>query len=337
MPLIAAIALACPSKAMAVSADVPDLVIHARTDTAKVTMGDRTALSIEVLKNVHEGALIGMPTPGPNQVLTFGSAEVRSMTVDSADLGHGRTQLNYKLVLQPFEPGSLTLPAFKYASQGDTASSEVLTIKVEEPEMPQEMRDSLWINPMQGTVSVPGRWYDVIPNWWPWALVALGVIALLVAVLMLYKKNGPSLLPRKKVIPPYILATRRLKELKERKLAENGHEKEFYTELTDILRQYLEGRFHIYAREMTSSQIIEAMNAEARTAGFTDGMRPLFETADFVKFAKQRPLPDENIRSYNIVQNFVDATKPTEEEENLAKGTSKKKRPKKARKAKRKK
>lgn len=328
--LVAAVAVTAGSlAAQEQPKDLPDISVHASLDTAAVTMGDRTILHVQVLKNMHQGALVDLPKPESDKsILSLGSAEVRDITVDSTDVGNGRMQLNYDFIIQPFEVGMLSFAPFKYACKGDTAYSEVVTLKVNEPEIPKEMRDSLLINPMVGPVSIPAHWYDVIPEWWYWALIAIGVIAIAVALLYLYKKNGPTLLPRKKVIPPYNLAMSRLQDLKKRKLAESGQEKEYYTQLTDILRQYLEGRFHIYAREMTTSQIIEAMKANAETDAFTEAMLPMLETADFVKFAKQTPLPDENIRAFSTVHNFVEATKPAEEEQPTKGGHKKNKKAK---------
>lgn len=302
--------------ASAQARELPDISVHASLDTAAVTMGDRTVLHIEVLKNAHPGVLVDLPKAEPGKsIITLGSAEVRDISVDSIDVGNGRIQLNYNLIIQPFEVGMLSIAPLKYASQGDTAYSEIVSLKVNEPEIPKEMRDSLLINPMVGTVSIPAHWYDVIPEWWPWVLLAIGILAIAAAIIYLYKKNGPSLLPRKKVIPPYVLAMSRLDALKRRKLAESGQEKEYYTQLTDILREYLEGRFHIYAREMTTSQIIDAMVNNPETNPFTDQMLPMLETADFVKFAKQTPMPNENIRAFATVHDFVRDTKPAEEEQ----------------------
>lgn len=316
----------------------PSVVVHASIDTAEITMGSRTMLRVEVVKNGHQGVLAGMPKQEPGKVMSYAGAEVRSVTMDSTELGNNRVQVNYNFVLQPFEPGVLTFPQFKYATPGnDTAYSETVTLKVIEPNMPKEMRDSLWINPMAGTVSIKARWYDFIPSYWPWILIGIAVIAIIVAVIMLYKKNGPGLLPRKKVVPPYDLAHARLMKLKSQKLAETGHVKEYYTELTDILRQYLEGRFGIYAREMTSTQIIEAMTTNAETNKYVDEMREMLATADFVKFAKQQPLPDDNIRSFAVVNDFVQATKPVEDEESDTQAGKRKSKRRKSNKGKKKK
>jgi hypothetical protein len=294
-------------------ADGPATVIHAKIDSTQVTMSGRTMLRIEVLKNGHKGAIVGLPAVEPGKPNEFHGVEVREINVDSTALNNGRMQLNYNILVQPFEVGDVTFPKFKYVVDGDTCYSEVVSMKVLEPQMAKEMRDSLYINPMEGPVSIKGRWYDFVPEWWYWAVIIAAAIALIVVIAMLYKKNGPTLLPHKKVVPPYILAMDRLTHLKAQKLAETGHEKEYYTELTDIFRQYLEGRFGIYAREMTSKQIIDAMHANPMTKEEAESILPMLETSDFVKFAKVRPLPDENIRSYNVVHDFVEKTKPVEE------------------------
>ena len=309
-------AVAVGTGAVAQQADMPPAIIHARIDTAAVTMGARTALRVEVAKNGHAGTMVGLPEIKEGGFAEFAGAELRGLTVDSTDLGNGRIQVNYNFDLQPFDPGVLTLPPFRYATPGgDTAVSEQLTLKVLEVEMPKEMRDSLWINPMAGTVTIPARWYDYIPSYWPWILIGLAVVAIIVAVILLYRKNGPQLIARRRVVPPYQLAMERLRKLKGSKLAESGHAKEYYTELTDILRQYLEGRFGIYAREMTSTQILDAMHDNAETDPFTDQVREMLRTADFVKFAKQQPLPDENVRAFAVVDDFVNRTKPVEQPE----------------------
>ena len=145
------------------------------------------------------------------------------------------------------------------------------------------------------------------------------LLAAAIVIVILYKKNGPGLLPTKKRIPPYVLATRRLDELRRKRLHEQGQYKEFYTELTDILRQYLGGRFRIFALEMTSTQILEALKENPETAPFANELKPMFAIADFVKFAKQDSTPDENIRSFNVVEKFIHSTRPNEEEEKVVK------------------
>lgn len=302
-----------------VKAPVAPVKVSSSIDTAAVTMGERTTLHYEIVKNGHVGSiLIPMDQPKGNQEgpRSLAGIEVRQVQVDSTDLGNNRVQVKVEVLLQPFEVNDYALPPIKYALGADTFTSNVVALKVLEPEIPQEMRDSLFINPLRPPMSIKSEWYDWVPNWfteyWYFWLPALLLIAIGIAIFILYKKNGKSLLPVRKTIPPYELAMRRLSELKKKRLHEQGHDKAYYTELTDILRQYLGGRFRIYALEMTSSQIMAELKANSETAPFAAELEPMFRTADFVKFAKQTATTDENIRSFNAVDNFIHDTRPVE-------------------------
>ena len=115
------------------------------------------------------------------------------------------------------------------------------------------------------------------------------------------------------IIPPYDLALQRLNNLKSQKLCENGQEREYYTIITEILREYLAGRFEIYAMEMTSTQILDSLNKNDETRISKKHMHLILEMADFVKFAKVRPLPDDNIKTYHAALQFIEETKPKAE------------------------
>ncbi len=316
-------------------ATTPPVVINASADSSQVTMGGRTVVHVELVKNSHNGVFIDNISETTDQdgskIHLLGNTEIRQKSIDSTEIGNGRIQVNYTYMIQPFDVGTANIGPFKYAHNGDTIYSPLVSIKVLEPPMPQMMRDSLWINPMENVVSISSKWYDVIPEWWYWPVIALVVIALIALIYFLYKKNGARLIPhKKKVIPPYPLDIARLKQLKNKRLAESGHTKEYYTELTDILREYLHGRFGIYAREMTSPQIIEACQGREEIASHIPSINELLTTADFVKFAKQSTETDENIRSFNSVSNFVEATKPVEVVEDAKSTASKTKRKKKS-------
>lgn len=294
--------------------------ITARVDSATLTMGDRTNVRVEVVKNGHFGLMMDQVQQDEQGIHMLNNVEVRETSADSTDLGNGRIQVVYTYMIQPFDPGTQTIGPFRFVNGADTIDSDIVTIKVLEPDMPKEMKDSLLINPFEGTVSIPGRWYDVVPDWWYWPLLAILVAALLAVLFFLYKKNGPTLLPHKKVIPPYDMAVKRLGLLKSKRLAESGHDKEYYTELTDILRQYIDGRFGINAREMTTTQILDAMSADGTLNIFVETLGPVLRTADFVKFARQRPDVSENIRSFTAVSDFVSQTRPVPVEDEKAAG-----------------
>ncbi len=295
---VAMIALSAPLTSEAAGSESIKAVI----DSTSVVQGSKAKLRLEVLKNTNDGLLVDAPETGKEY---FG-IEISDLSIDTIDHGNGRIELAYDYTIQAFDPGTVTLPPFRYAIGDDTLSSDVVTLKVVEVDL-----DTLTdINPMESVVSVPTRWYDIIPNWWIWVFVALAAIGLIAcAVLLLRRKKGIMSKPVK-ITPPYDLAVMRLNDLQAKKLQQSGREKEYYTELTEILRQYLDGRFGINAMEMSSTQIVDTLRHNKETKPGSDLMKQILEIADFVKFAKVRPLPDDNIKAFNSAVKFVEDSKP---------------------------
>ena len=117
---------------------------------------------------------------------------------------------------------------------------------------------------------------------------------------------SPKPLPK-----PWEIALESLQRLKTRKLWEQGLEKDYFTELTDILREYLYGRFGINAMEMTTRQIMDKIY-ESDLRDKRDYVKQILNVADFVKFAKVRPLPADSIAAYDNAVKFVEETIPVE-------------------------
>lgn len=294
-----------------------EVVVHSRVDSTSVTQGDRVMMHVEVVRD-EPGKIIGLPqvfdARNPATALDDG-VELREITVDSSKVaGTDRIQVNYELLLQAFDPKIARLPHVGFVTRsGDTIWGEALSLKVN----PVDLDTLTDINPMAGTATIKGRWSDVLPDfiyyyWWIF-LLALIVVAAAIALAIMYKKNGRILPTPKRVIPPYDWAMQQLERLKEAHLIEKGHYKEYYTHLVDILRKYLQGRFGINAMEMTSRQIIDTVKANEETRLTGAQLQQLLQIADFVKFARVSPLPDENVKAYNTARQFVEDTKPAED------------------------
>ncbi len=148
----------------------------------------------------------------------------------------------------------------------------------------------------------------ILDYWWILLIILLAICAG-IYLWSRYRKEG-SILGKKPEPTPYEVASAALRELKSKKLWEQGMEKEYFTELTDIIRVYLYGRFGINAMEMTSRQILGSLKNNKETKDKREYIRQIVNMADFVKFAKVRPLPEDNIASYDNAVKFVEETKP---------------------------
>lgn len=285
--------------------------ITAELDSTIMTMGSTTSLNVEVhIPGQAEPQFIGFPPPPEENVgfVQFGPVQV--VAADSSSTADNGRNYKFNYTIQAFDPGMWTLPPFGVVMPGssDTVLSEVLALKV----LPVEVDTiTMALMPSAPPSSVPMKWHDWIPVWLIIVLASLAAIALICFVVFKFRKHKEEVMIKKsRPIPPYDLAKMRLETLRNRKLASSGHEKEFYTELTDILRQYLQGRFGINAMEMTSGQILKALRNNPLTRMPAAQMDEVLKIADFVKFAKERPLAEDNERALIRSAQFVEDTKP---------------------------
>ena len=296
------------------SASGADVSVKTLLDSAYIIMGKQTALHLEIIEPDGVEGQIVLPDTAWRVV------EIASQgQLDTASMGNGRRQILGDIILQSFDSGLYTLPPVLYIAGGETIASNRPVLKV----MPVAVDTMVTVHDYAGVSDIDRSIFDYLPDW----MTDYGVWILLIIVLIAggafvyfkwLRKGRLPLVPAKKPVPPYELAVQELIKLKGQKLCEQGLEKEYYTRLTDILRTYLESRFGINAMEMTSTQILHVLNENEQTRLPRKYMSEILNVADFVKFAKVRPLPDDNIKAYNSAMQFVEDTKPQPEAVNDA-------------------
>lgn len=147
-------------------------------------------------------------------------------------------------------------------------------------------------------------------NWW---LVSLILAGIAIAGLLFWwlRKKGKKQREEGKVSAPrddrnpLERAQERLEELRKKQLWQSGRVKEYYTELTDTLRVFIEETTGIRATEMTSEECVNALMCKCVSVDATTLLKNIFMTADLVKFAKGEPMPHEHQRAYEQSAAFV--------------------------------
>lgn len=109
---------------------------------------------------------------------------------------------------------------------------------------------------------------------------------------------------------PHEWATKALDELEQKRLWQSGEIKEHYTNLTGILREYLERRFAIHAMEQTSDEIVEQLRLQHLSQSMLADTAELLSVADLIKFAKADPGMDIHAVTIGRVRAFVRETIP---------------------------
>ena len=286
-----------------------NVTFKARLDSATLLMGKTTALHLEITQDKGARGFF----PGEQADTLSAMVEIADRpAADTTDLGNNRIQINRDLIIQSFDSGMWIIKPIPYVVNGDTAYCNQLTLKVLPVDV-SKMKDIHDIKPVE---DVPFNLLDWLPDyWWAWLLGLLLVAGGIWAYRKYYKKGINPLRPGKKRLPPYEEAMINLQNLKAAQLWQQGKEKEYFTGLTDILRVYIDRRFHINAVEMTSSQIIETLKRNDETRAVNEQLEMILEVADIVKFANARPLADDNEVAYRRAVNFVEETRPIEQPE----------------------
>lgn len=227
--------------------------------------------------------------------------------------------IDMKAIITSFDSGSYYLPRqviyfYKGEDLVDTLvlegrDLEVTTIPIDTATY--QMFD------IKGPYTYPVTFKEVIP----WVALGLAVLALgYLAYRFIKNRRENRSLFGKPVVkdPPHITALRSLESIRGKKLWQNNKEKEYYTEITDTLREYIEARYLVATFEKTSAEIVSDLEAKEVTGAEFDELKELFAVADLVKFAKYKASEGENERAIPVAVRFVNATyvEKLEEEEN---------------------
>jgi hypothetical protein len=286
-------------------------------DSTSILIGNRTGFRLVV--TTPKDAKVYLPIL--KDTLTPNIEIIGKITTDSAIQKDGSLQRTYHFLLTSFDSGMQYIPSIpilvKDNQKIDTLHSESQYFKVEV--VPVDTTKG--IADIKPPVKVPYTFSEVLPYI---GAGLLGIILLLAGIWAYrrWKQHKPFFPMLRKVEPPHIVAFRELDKLKDEKLWQQGHTKQYYSRLTDILRTYLEGRFYIQTMEKTSSEIIDNINnLTDRGIIPIEKMQLILSTADLAKFAKVVPNDSDNMLCLEYAYAFVESTKPivVENEEDKSK------------------
>lgn len=270
-------------------------------DTTHMMIGDQQHFRFKVIS--EPGLRIRFPQL--KDTIVQGVEILSGPLRDSVKEADGRWLFEEKYLITVFDTGVYHIPSMPITIEGTEYNKILRTDPLE-----------FVVNTFQ--VDSQKEHYDIVmPYATPWTFAEIlpyvlwGLLGIFVVVTGIwlwwrYRKNKPLFTPQKEKPSPYVVAMQFLDEIKENKLWHAGREKEYYTRLTDVVRQYLSDELGIAAMEQTSGEILrELENCPKVDKKEQDRMAELLTTADYVKFAKYTPLQDENARYLNVAYDFV--------------------------------
>ena len=300
------------------SANGQTLELKATIDTATITLGQQVFLNLNFTAP-KEASVIW---PKLQDSLTDHVQIVRKSVIDTTLTESLRTY-HQRFIITSFDSGAYTIPPITlgYKLANDSAMQFALSQSIAFKVLTIQVDTTRAIKEIKGPMDAPLTFAEILP----WLLAALAlaiVITLLVYYLRKRKNNRPFIsLPRKPKVPAYQIALESLTTLKSRKLWQGGRMKEYHSEITDIIRLYIENQLGIAAIEMTTDDILDAFTENNSNSDISLKLRQILTTADLAKFAKAEPLPLENELSMENAVTFVKDTMPAQQTPDLAKQT----------------
>ena len=289
------------------------LIVSATLDSTTLFIGDQTDLHLRATGEV--GELVTMPVL--DKELIPGVEIVDRTIVDTISLKDGRVQYDQYLTLTSFEDSLFYIAPLPFVSGDDTIWSEGLTLNVVQP-FEMDTTD-MAITDIKGVYKAPIWWWGIFR----WVLLALLLAGVGVAgyYLITYLQSRKSEedgneVKTEPLRPAEEVALEKLDAIKEKKIWQQGQVKEYYTQLTDVVREYIARRFEVSSVEQTSDETLRDIRPLLNERkDLYDQLRKMLTLADLVKFAKWSTTPDENELSLRNAYSFVRETATKSQEE----------------------
>lgn len=266
------------------------------------------------LENVKAGTVLGLPDLSKG---VMDSIElVRDWKIDTLKIRRKTQEMNLEgcFVITSFDEGKYELPDIAVQRTTPDGKIDTLLFAGKDLEVLSMPVDTTTFKPhdIKGQIRYPLTFMEILPYIIGIQLLAM-IIILVVSLLKMRKKNESGEGGVKE--PAYIVALKKLDKFRGNKLWEPEKQKQFYSGVTDVLREYIAARFGVGAMEMTTAEIFEGLKDKEIPQEIMEETRNLFVTSDLVKFAKMTVSDDENVKAVPSAVRFVTTTWKSEEEE----------------------
>lgn len=279
--------------------------VSATMDSTILLVGEQTRLTFTVAQ--MRGRQVCAPVF--SDTIVSGLEIVERLPLDTQLADDGLLLVSQSYVLTSFDSALYFIDAQPFVDGADTLYSNPLSLKVVSIPVDTAQHAIADIKPVYAP---PFDW----PLFWLIVLITLGVVALAVIGFFVYRYVKRHAAPSAEVAEPqdlrpaHEIALERLDVIKAEKLWQQNRAKEYHTQLTDVVRDYIARRFGICAVEQTSAEILAGIQPElsGQKTVYAD-LKTLLTTSDLVKFAKYKPLVSEDEKSLALAYQFVEATK----------------------------
>lgn len=282
-----------------------DISVFTELDTTQIRIGEQFQYKITIDKNEN----VIFP-----ELTNLGKLEV----ITSKKIDTTQSSFVKKYVLTGFDSGSFYIPKQQIFIQNKAYFTDSLLVHVANVPV-DTLKQKLF--GIKGIAEEPMVYDDFKPYFY-WVYLFVGILLLLLSIYLFLKKKNNTLKEEKVVIAPYQEAIQKFNELDEKELWQNNQIKEYYVELTEIIRVYVGREVHVHTLEATTDELIQLLTNQNKTKniGITkeaiQQLEDFLKHADFVKFAKLRPAEGEIRNDRNVASSLIEEVQPILEKYN---------------------
>jgi len=283
----------------------------ASLDSANILLGDQVKLFLEIdhPKNV-EVEFPQVPDTINTLIEVLGRSGVDTFEADNENY----IKQIQAYTITSFDSGSYRIPPYWFRIDVDGIVDSVPTNGVTLNVYSMEIDTTRGPADIKMPYGAPLTLKEVTP--YILGVILIGAIIFFLLYSIKRKKNNQPIFarPQKPKEPAHIVALRELDRIKAEKIWQQGKSKQYYSELTDTLREYIEDRFGIRAMEQVTDEILDSFRIQKGLLSEKNmaNLSQILQLADLVKFAKYKPLPDDDNLSLVNAYFFVNETKKEE-------------------------
>jgi hypothetical protein len=285
------------------------ITVSAAIDSTQIWIGQQTKLSFELTQQPNQI----VQSPLFSDVIIKGLELVEPMKSDTTTSPDGLLVIKQSYTITAFDDTLFLIPPFPFVIEEDTVWSKPVSLKVIQPFVIDTTKSQ--IADIKDVFKPKFSLMYFLKKLYPWFIGAL-LLGIILFLLMKYLRKKPGILTQQAAtkLPPYEMAVIKLEKIKKEKLWQQNRHKEYHSEITDVLREYIEDSLQVPAMEMTSDEILTQLNYLRLEDKVTyNALHQILQLADLVKFAKWNAAPDEHELSLTNAFYFVDHTKTEEE------------------------
>ena len=220
--------------------------VNASVDTNFLLIGEQTQIELKVQYRL-DGEPVSIKFPELTDTISefieiVYSSPVDTVYPDESDLS--LVEQSKKITITSFDSGYYEIPHFEFYINGQSFQTGPLYIEVQ----PMEVDTAKAIFDIKEPIEEPFSFIDWLKENWIW--VAIVLVLLIGGILLIrYLKNRPEVIVEevKPIIPQHVISLRKLQKLKDEKLWQEGKVKQHHSEISEIIREYIENRYEVNA------------------------------------------------------------------------------------------